>query len=662
MRAWLAAVATLVAGLTIAAAALASPPRPLDLRVQGGEDAWHPDNRFTLEWTNPSTGSGPPLAAVHYRIRDPQGATIGETRIGWVSDGIAAVAVPKAPGAYTAEVWLEDVAGEQGPAATAHLRFDNTKPAAIEPLPVPDWIGRTSFPLRARLGHPPGPAPISGIRGYAVAIDGAPSGAPCAEADHCDDAETTLRGGIEDDTLTIAALPEGVSYLHAVAVSGAGMKSPTSGRAVLRVDTTDPVTRLAGAPAGWTNQAVGLIASATDAGSGMEPDGNGPLPFTAIRVDGGVPTTGPGASVAATVFDEGAHRIAYYARDAAGNLDDGGDSNGIANRPPRTAWVRIDRGPPSVAFANSQDPRDPDLLRVRIADSLAGPDPSRGRIGVRRAGSGDRFEPLPPAPSADGELRARWGSDTYPDGEYEFQAIGYDEAGNAAVTTKRSNGAAMILSNPLKATTALHAGFAGGVLQRTVPFGRGVRLNGRLAIGRSTPAGGMPVRIVERFASGAAPAVRVSTARTEPNGTFSIRLAPGPSREVIAAFDGSPTLARSAARPLHLGVRSWVRLRISSAVAKVDGAPLVFRGRLAAPEDATPSGGKSVQLQFRLPGLPWAEFRTIQTDRGGRFRYAYRFSDDDSRGARFQFRAYAPAQDDWPYEPGSSRPVIVRGR
>jgi len=87
----------------------------------------------------------------------------------------------------------------------------------------------------------------------------------------------------------------------------------------------------------------------------------------------------------------------------------------------------------------------------------------------------------------------------------------------------------------------------------------------------------------------------------------------------------------------------------------------VFRGRVAAAPGTIPTEGKSVQLQFRLPGLPWAEFRTVQTDRAGRFRYAYRFSDDDSRGARFQFRAFVPAEDNWPYEPGGSRPVIVRG-
>jgi len=588
---------------------------------------------------------------------------IGETRIAWVSDGIAALTLPKAPGAYSAEVWLEDAAGEQGPAATARLRFDNSRPAAIEPPSVPSWIGRTFFPLRVRLGHPPGPAPVSGIRGYAVAIDAAPGGGPCAAPDRCVDAEIALRGGIEDDTLTIAALWEGTSYLQAVAVSGAGMKSATSAGAVLRVDTVDPVTRLAGAPAGWTNQSVGLIASATDAGSGMKPDGDGLLPYTAIRVDDGAPVIAPGGSAAATVIAEGAHRVAFYARDKAGNVDDGGDSNGFANRPPRTAWVRIDRGAPNVAFANSEDPRDPDLLRVRISDSLAGPDPSRGEIGIRPAGSGDRFDPLPAAAPGPEDLRARWDSDAYPPGQYEFRAIGYDAAGNAARTTRRRNGAPMVLSNPLKAATTLGASFgAGPALQRTVPYGRGIRLDGHLITGRSSALGGMPVRIVERFAAGAAPAVQVSTVRTGPSGTFSLRLAPGPSRDVTATFDGSPTLSRSSSRPLHLGVRSAVRLGASSALARVGGAPLIFRGRVIAAPGTVPDAGKAVQLQFRVPGLAWAEFRTIQTDRRGRFRYAYSFSDDDSRGARFQFRAYAPTQDDWPYEPGGSRPVIVRGR
>ncbi len=653
-----------IAGLALLAStasqAFASPPRPTDLRVVGGTDAWHPENHFSLDWASPAHGS-PALIATRYRIRDPGGTAIGESQVSRIEDGIGPLTVPAIPGTYSAEVWFEDAGGAQGLAATVSLRFDDVRPAPIEPQPIAGWVGRTAFPLRVRLNHPPGPPPLSGIRGYAFAIDAVPGGSPCAAADRCSDAETALRGGVADDELEIATLPEGTSYLHAVAVSGSGMKSATSGQTALHVDSVDPVTHLTGSPPGWTNRTVWLAANAADSGSGMETDGNGAGPFTAIRVDGGAPTIGPGGSVTANVVGEGVHQIAYYARDAAGNVDDGTTINGIANRPPRTAVVRIDRTPPSAAFSNAQDPRDPELLRVRIGDGLSGPDLSRGSIGVRAAGSGDHFEALPLTTAEDNELRARWDSDTFPIGDYEFRAIGYDAAGNTVATTGRQNGLPMVLSNPLKTATTLHASFHRGGLQRTAPFGRRVLLSGRLAIGNSPLWGPMPVRVVERFATGAHPAVRVSTAMTDPSGIFSIRTAPGPSRTIAVSFDGSSVLTRSSARVLQLAVRSRVRLRASAASARVGGKPLIFSGQLIAQPGEIPAGGRSVELQFRLPGLPWAEFRTVQTDDRGRFRYPYRFSDDDSRGARFQFRAFAPAQEDWPYEPGGSRPVLVRG-
>jgi hypothetical protein len=648
----------LAVALLFASVAEASPPRPANLQAAGGT-AWQAEPRFQLTWTIPAHG-GPPLVATRYRIRGPQGGVVGENRVPWVSDGLATLAVPNTPGAYGAEVWFEDEAGSQGPAATTTLRFDDTRPAAIEPGPVPAWIGRGSFPLRIRLGRPAGPLPLSGIRGYAVSIGALPNAVPCGSIDRCSEVETTLGGGIGDDELEIVALPEGTTHLRAVAVSGAGMSSAASGRAELRVDLTDPVTRLAGAPTGWTNRPASLLARAADSGAGMSDSGS-PPPFTAIRVDGGVPTTAAGAAVATTLVAEGTHEVAYYARDAAGNVDDGARGNGVANRQPQTATVRIDRTPPAVAFANSQDPRDPELVRAWVADALSGPDLARGGIGVRRPGSGDGFRALPTTLSAAGEMRARWDSDSYPAGDYEFRAFAYDAAGNVALTRHRRNGSAMVLSNPLKATTTLAARFGAGATEQAVPYGRGVRLAGRLTTGIRAPLAGMPVRIVERFVPGPGPAVRVSTVRTEVDGGWSLRLPPGPSREVEAAYTGGAALGRSVSGPLRLRVKSVVRLSASASVARVGGPPLVFRGRLL-PQDAIPPPGKSVQLQFRLAGSAWSEFRTVQTDRRGRFRYAYRFSDDDSRGARFQFRAYAPAQENWPYEPGSSRPVLVLGR
>ncbi len=643
----------------VAATAAASPPRPTGLQVVGG-DAWHADNYFSLIWTSPAP-TVPALTRTGYRIRNPQGTPIGEDRAEWVEEGISGLIVPKTAGTYSAEVWFEDTTGERGPAATASLRFDNVRPAPIELKPVPDWIGRPAFPLRVRLGHPPGPAPISGIGGYAVAIDSLPDRSPCVAVDRCTATETTLKGGIGDDELEIGSLPEGTSYLHALAVSGSGMKSATADSAVLRVDITDPVTQLTGLPDGWTNRTVSLIASAGDTQSGMEPGGKGPAPFTAIQVDGGAPAIELGGSAGVSVIGEGIHRIAYYARDAAGNSDDGATTNGVANRPPRTAWVRIDRTPPVAGFTNAQDPGDPDLLRVRLVDGLSGPDATRSWIGVRQAGSGDRFEALPSAPARIGELCARWDSDAYPAGNYEFRAVTYDRAGNETVTTRRRNGTPMILSNPLKATTTLRAGFRRG-LQRTAPYGRRLLLSGRLTTGTSSPLRDAPIRVVERFAAGARPATRVSALRTGQGGAFSLRTAPGPSRTIAVSFEGGPTLARSAARMLQLGVRSRVRLRASAGFAEVGGAPLIFTGRVVTPPGESSAGGKSVELQFRLPGRDWTEFRTVQTDVGGHFRYAYSFSDDDSRGVRFQFRAYAPKQAGWPYEPAGSRPVLVRGR
>jgi hypothetical protein len=646
------------------ASADASPPPPADLQVEGGEERWHPTRRFRVFWRNPAIEGGPTVAAVHYLVREPGGGVAsGPFRIGWAATSIEGIDVSGPPGAYTLEAWLEDAAGQIGQPAAAKLRFDNERPGGVEATATATWIGRAAFPLTIRLSPPAGGLPVSGIRGYALSVAPPPGQDPCQSESRCGDAETDLHGGILDDAYRLAELPEGVHQLRAVAVSGSGMASPAPADVLLRVDKTSPRATLSGVPAGWVNQPVSLIATAVDSSSGMAPGGGGVPPFTAIRIDRGSPTTTPGAITSATVIDEGIHRVAYYARDLAGNVDDGDESNGVANAAPPIALVRIDRQAPSVSFANSQDPAEPESIRARIDDTMSGPDPARGWIGVRRTGSDDRFMPLPPAHGPRrGELRADWDSDSHSEGSYEFRAVGFDLAGNWTATTRRTNGRAMRLSNPLKAATVLRAGLGRqGRARRAVRYGGGSLFEGRLATGAGTPLNGLPVRIVERSPVGAGVA-RTSTVRTSDGGAFAIRLGPGPSREIIALFGGTATLSRSASAPSSLAVRSAISLRASSPVARVGGPPIAFSGRVGAATGTIPSHGKSVQLQFRLPGLQWSEFRTIQTDRRGRFRYAYEFSDDDSRGARFQFRAYAPAQAGWPYEPWGSRPIGVRGR
>jgi hypothetical protein len=663
-----------------------TPSAPIELHVRGGGDQWRSTNKFALDWRNPTQ---PSIAAVHYRVRDAAGAGIlGEARAEWPLESIPELLVPHGAGPYTAEVWLEGPMNSQGRPATVELRFDDTRPGFSQPVERSGWIGRAEFPYALRLLHPTGQAPPSGIHGYAVSVDTEPGSSPCASSSVCSDAETDLRGGVGDDVLSLKEMPEGTFYVHAVAVSGSGMHSSAVGHSTIRVDKTDPLTRISGIPEGWVDHSVSLAATATDSGSGMDP-GNGGSPFTAIRVDGSAPTIAESPSVATTVIESGVHSIEFYARDAAGNVDDGEKSNGLPNRPPSTARVRIDRDPPGVAFAAAQDPADPEAIEASVSDALSGPDPSRGQIAVRQFGSGDRYEPLPTRSDSQG-LRAHWDSESSPPGLYEFRATAYDLAGNGASSGRRAGGSSMVLANPLKSPTTLSAGFGGPVLvwhrcarrgerrrcrlervaefdqrpaERAMPFGHGTLFSGQLMNASRAALPGRPVSVVERFAAGGPVAERSTEVLTDDEGRFTVRLPPGPSREVFAVFDGGRTLTRAVSRSSQLEVLSGVRLRASSATARVGGAPVVFSGEVSGAGSPMPPDGLWVELQFRLPGLPWSEFRTVQTDPRGRFRYRYGFADNDSRGMRFQFRAFVPApQGDWPYEPGSSRPVAVRGR
>jgi hypothetical protein len=629
------------------------PLRIENLQVEGGEASWHASNEFRLDWTQVP---GPPVLprAVVYRLFDSEGHLIaGPIRNSETVNLIFPLEVPSAPDIYTAEVWLEDSEGRFGPPSRASLRFDDTAPPPPTPQAPADWIaGHEAAELK--IGHPQGTLPLSGIRGYAISLDPGSGSHPCAHPAWCSVAETDLPRGIADDTIALGTLPEGETYARVVAVSGSGVAS-TVASAVVRSDATPPRLSLLGVPAGWSNGPVRLTALAADELSGMSlagPTG----PFTAIAVDGAPPALAAGDSLSTWVGGSGVHSVAYFARDAAGNVADGA----LGGPPPTTAEVRIDEDAPRVLFAAAQDPAEPERIEATVADPLSGPSPDRGSIRLRPAGSHAPFEELPTQVVGD-RLVARWDSDGYPRGKYEFLATGFDRAGNPATGSDRARGAKMVLVNPLKTQVQLEDGFRGRP-KRSISFGRRMAFGGRLQNISGAPLGGQEVAVTETFAPGSQPSRRTTTVRTKADGTFSLELSPGPSRDVSAAFAGTRTLTRASGRSVHFGVLASVRFRASAGVAKVGGAPLVFCGKVARAGTAPLEEGLPVELQFRYPGARWSGFRTVQTDAHGRFRYAYRFSDDDSRGVRFRFRAYVKGRESWPYEPAMSRPIAVVGR
>src|SRR3954463_12082684 len=375
----------LAASLLPTLAAASEPLRIENLQVEGGEATWHASKAFRLDWTQVP---GPPVypRAVLYRLYDAEGDLVeGPVRNTENVRMVDPLEVPPLPGEYTVEAWLEDSEGRAGPPSRATLRFDDTVPAPPAPQPPEGWLAGHEVAV-LKVGHPAGPLPPSGIRGYAFSLDTGGGSSPRAQPGGGSLAETDLAQGIGGDTVALGTLAEGETYARVVAVSGSGVASPVAS-VVFRSDATLPRLSLQGLPTGWSSGPVRVTALAGDELSGMA--AAGPTgPFTAIAVDGGPPALGGGDSVSTWVAGSGLHRVAYFARDAAGNVADGA----LGEPLPSTVAVRIDEEPPRVLFAPAQDPAEPERIEATVADSLSGPSLDRGSIRLRRAGTHDRFE------------------------------------------------------------------------------------------------------------------------------------------------------------------------------------------------------------------------------------------------------------------------------
>jgi hypothetical protein len=196
-------------------------------------------------------------------------------------------------------------------------------------------------------------------------------------------------------------------------------------------------------------------------------------------------------------------------------------------------------------------------------------------------------------------------------------------------------------------------GGAGGAASRTVRFGRGATVTGRLLDEHDRPIRGAIVDVQSVAAvRGAGPAAE-QPAVTGTDGAFSYRIdARASSRTLRFAYrhvrGGEVVSEASVALRVRAAVRLTVRLR---------GAVVRYSGRVLA--GAMPRAGKLVVLQGRVRGARWQTFATRRAKRGGTFRGAYRLK-VRRPGVRLQFRARAVAESGWPYLEGTSRTVTRR--
>lgn len=142
--------------------------------------------------------------------------------------------------------------------------------------------------------------------------------------------------------------------------------------------------------------------------------------------------------------------------------------------------------------------------------------------------------------------------------------------------------------------------------------------------------------------------------KTRADGRFTYLLPAGPSRALrFAYFAFSDTRTPELSNVVHVDVRA--PLTIAADRRTISGERVVrLSGRIGG--GTIPRGGALVTLHGYQRGWGWRVFRTVRTDRGGRWRTSYRFR---LSSGRFGFRAALPRQAGVPFAEATSRAVFV---
>jgi hypothetical protein len=355
-----------------------------------------------------------------------------------------------------------------------------------------------------------------------------------------------------------------------------------------------------------------------------------------------------------SVPGSGAYSLRLWLRDEAGNE---------APESAVTVPLRFDDLRPEVAFS-AEPPTDQVLATVSDAHS----GPASGQIVYRRVDADSWIELptklLPRSPGA-ADLVA-----PLPDlgfGTYVFRADATDAAGNTASTTLRSDGAQMAVRRVPpprlpRGKSRLFARLRGGHGRGdslTVPFGAPALLSGRLTRADGAGLAGRELRVVSRPSRGALVSTAAETVRTGEQGGFELRLLPGPSRRVTVTFAGDAGQEEARRPGLQLRVRAGITLEASPLKLNT-GQAVVLSGKVRSRGAPIPRRGKLVAIQYLEEATRrWRPVLVTRSDHHGRFRAHYRFRYVSGRAA-IRLRATAPAEERWPYAPGSSTPVTVR--
>jgi hypothetical protein len=182
-------------------------------------------------------------------------------------------------------------------------------------------------------------------------------------------------------------------------------------------------------------------------------------------------------------------------------------------------------------------------------------------------------------------------------------------------------------------------------------------ISGWLGTDNGNALGGQAVRILTAPDNGSNQFTQVGTVTTSPNGSWTTHLPSGPSRLVIAQYDGSATVEPASSAPAHVAVPASVSLHIKPSDTHWGGR-IAIKGRVGG--GYVPASGELVVLWIGWRGGS-TEIGHLYTHADGRFSSRYTFLRGNGT-ERYRLWATTARESDYPYAPGRSRNVMVTVR
>jgi hypothetical protein len=210
-------------------------------------------------------------------------------------------------------------------------------------------------------------------------------------------------------------------------------------------------------------------------------------------------------------------------------------------------------------------------------------------------------------------------------------------------------------SSRVGAGAKLRARFSPGKRKAVVRSDQRARVRGTLTSDSGDGIGGATVCALTQVALDGGAYEVADTDTTRADGRYSLRLPPGPSRDVFVhrAFEDQ-VLARHGLK-LASKVRPTFQISPTRNGGPVGrGGRLRFKGALPGPKCAS----RSVKVQAKVGKRRWQVFRSVRTNARCRYRTRFKLR-ETTTPTRFVFRARVPGQPGYPYKAGVS---TVRAR